>query len=358
MDIETSASSADDNKQDQSYLDDNSGAKPADASPAAADGNTDSSSDNGALKPDAGPKTPLEAVQMAMAASKAGDSPAPGDSPKPDSATQLKPGETAGADTAKDDLPPFHNHPRFKEIVAENAAFREKVTQFEALREPAENFKKLDNFLTTNHLDQSDFENGLKMMTLMKNDPEKALEALEPYYQALLKANGKVLPEDIQQKLEAGLIDQDTATAMSVDRARNAHLTSKLEAERNRQTKAEEERQRNEVARTQYEITTQMTSAVTKWETEWGAKDVDYPTLMPLVRDRVAQLARATPPKTPEDAVKLAEDARKQITQEMGKLLPRKKPITTGPTGGGSSRNVQAVAKTGLDVVRNAIAAN
>lgn len=373
--LATSESSTD-NKNDQSYLADHQGAK-APESPTGEDANTqDSSTAKPGEEKSGEPKSPLEVVQSAMKSNT--DEGSPSSKPGETTDTSKAEGETDADKEAKEiavaaeklaaenadkeagkDVP-FHDHPRWKEVFGENRTLKALVAEYETgeVKERADNFQQLNNFLSENNLDSDELKEGLRVMSAMKNNPEEALQIISQYYDVLRKMNGYVLPDDIQAKLDDGTIDKDTAYAMSTDRARNGQLQARLDKQEQTDQTRQKSEQENDQRNKQATFVEGMKNAVTDWETKWGEKDPDYSKLMPLVRDRVATLKQMNPPKTAEDAVKLAEQAKTEIQAEMAQFVPKIQPIENISSHGTNTSNQQvAEPKSGLDVVKNSLAA-
>ncbi len=373
---ESSTGNAGSEGQEQSYLQEQPGANQPSGpeSPAPDQGASSPESPPGAgeQKPYEG-KSPLDVVNDAMKANEGGDSPPPDQDGKPADQTQdsekagkegddqtgeegkqAKEGEEGKDD--KDKPPPFHNHPRWKEMVNENKELKTRVEEYEATyKEPAERYERINQFLVDHDLGGDDFKNMLDIGAAMKNDPTRALELIEPYYQGLLRANGKVLPDDVKEKLDAGYIDEDTAYAMAAERARNQNLESRLDRDRQRQEQTEEQRRHSEERSRHEKLTKDMQSAVAAWEQQWSS-DPDYSKLMPFVRDRVVSMMRQEMPDSPEKAVEIAKQAKEAVEKEMAAVMPKKEPIE--PLNGGASTPTQprAEPKSSLDVVNNALA--
>src|SRR3990167_5797581 len=189
-------------------------------------------------KPQADPKTPLEVVNAAMAKMEAEAKSATDGKSVVDPNAEPKPDATSVED--KDKHPPFHEHPRWKEMVAKNRDLERQVQEFIPQKQNAERYSNLNNFLLDNNISADEFKDGLNIMYLMQKDPAKAMEALQPYIEILSRQTGKVLDGDLKEKLERGLIDEDTAYKVQTDRARNQHLQKQIEVrERKDQETAE-----------------------------------------------------------------------------------------------------------------------
>jgi hypothetical protein len=304
-------------------------------------------------KPDeVAPKTPLEVVQSAVKQEPAKPDPGVAADGKP----VVDPNKQADEDKGKP--PPFHEHPRWKEMVAKNRELERQVQEYAPLKENAERYSNLNGFLVENNISAEDFSEGLNIMYLMQNDPAKALETLQPYIEILSKQAGKVLDADLSEKVERGLIDEETAYRAQADRARNSTLSKQLEARELRERTLSDERKSTEETEARKAKAQALFSAVADWEKQWSTTDPDYAKLSPLVRDRVVRLMRDKPPETPEAAVVIAKQATQEIKEEMRKLAPAKQPITPSPGGVNQHGRPAPAPKSSLDVVRQAVAAH
>lgn len=356
----------------QGYLSEHQqGAKPGEGAPAsppdANSGQESSTAAPGEKKSEA-PESPLDVVKTAMKAHSDEGSPSSkeqqdqkkseSEQAAADADKKAAEGEPADKDK-KDEQLPFHNHPRFKEIVSENQQLKERVAEFEEgeIGTNAKRYHDINDFLVGNNLTGDDFANALQIAALMKNNPEKALQAIHPYYNALLQTNGHVLPEDIQRKLDDGVIDEETARAMSVDRARNRMLQGRLQREQQMtRQQREEQRERQEREGYQQELG-KIRDAVADWEKQWSESDPDYSKVMPLVRRAIVEATTAKPPRTPEEAVKLANETRDQVKEELRGLVGDRQPMrTVHQEGVNAGSQPTKKPENGLDVVKQAVA--
>ena len=114
---------------------------------------------------------------------------------------------------------PFNKHPRFQSLVQEKNRLKSEAGQH---REDAEQYRKITDFITTNRLSAEEAAEGFRVMSLMKNDPAKAYEVLQGHLEGLAKTTGAELSEDLQVKVDDGLLDEDAAQELSRARAQLA----------------------------------------------------------------------------------------------------------------------------------------
>ncbi len=375
------ASSAGDTGQNgESYLDKlNTEGAPAGESPAPdpdAKPTPDSSDGEAGAETPPAEKSSLDVVKDFVKANQ-GD----GDSPRSDSDSQDPKGAEAaeakpdgeqkadGEDKDKADDPdkdlPFHNHPRWKEVVAERDKFKARAEELEPVAKEAEQLKQhatgyqeINNYLASNNLNADDFTNGLNIMALMKNSPQEALKALEPYYHALERVTGKVLPDDIKKQVDDGTIDEQTGYSIAQERARAEQLAQQnqrlQQTEHYRRQQEDQSRQRQE----QQAAMQPLVKAAESWEQEWQKNDPDYNKLVDMVRLRVSELVQGQkqPPQTPEEVQKVCEQAKTDVYGYLNKVMPQKtaqKPLPDGAGTGGNPPHAQP--KTSLEAAKLAL---
>jgi hypothetical protein len=92
---------------------------------------------------------------------------------------------------------PFNEHPRFKEVIEQKNHYKEMAQPFEQAKELG--------------LNGDDIQQAIALMQALKSDPEKATELLNPHLENLQRVNGLVFDEDIQSKVDQGLMDESSA---------------------------------------------------------------------------------------------------------------------------------------------------
>lgn len=249
---------------------------------------------------------------------------------------------------------PFHQHPRWKQVLGER---NEARTQLDAITRERDDFKpdaeqhrQVKGFMDTHHLTPDEAADGFVVMALLKNDPIKALERLGPIVDKLRSDTGEVLTKDLQDKVEAGAIDEETAKELSRTRARDALGTRRLQA-------VDTQRQQQDVQRQATELNNTMASAVSAWEREIAPKDPDWSKKSEMVQsEALALIQRHGRPKSADDAVKLTKTAYENVNKRLKSILPQQREIRAGArsSDSGSTSTTAAQPKTLADAVRQA----
>ena len=221
---------------------------------------------------------------------------------------------------------PFHNHPRWKEVVSERDAYRSDAGEY----------RKITDYMSSNGLSTSEVAEGFQIMALMKTNPVEAHKKISEYKAKLDVYVGESLPEDIQEKLRDGFVDKDTAKELAV-----------LKAEKNLQ----EQRRQHEVQQQAEQASKGIYDAVVNWEQQMKVKDPDWSAKKELVTDQAKLLLASEKPSTPEEALALVERANSIIKERLSRFAPQRKPIGHVASST-SSANAAPVPKSLLEAVR------
>lgn len=256
-----------------------------------------------------------------------------------------KAAEKAEADQAAADAKlPFHKHPRWQQLLAKEKTLTTEVATLKAqagvLTEKAAEFDKIGTFMRDNQLAPKEVDLGFTIMSLMRQDPGKALELLQPYVEKLELASGKKLPADLQELVESGATTPTAAAETAKLRLDNARLA-----------------QRTEVTTTELnadrvnQAVTAIRGAVETWEADVKTRDPDYPKKQSLIADRTRTYLSQKQPKTPAEAVAIAKRAYNEITNELKGMLPERTTVRA-PRSDTSSTRATAAPTTLEDTVR------
>ena len=304
-----------------------------------------SSSSEGDKEQQVEPETTLmDVVEDALKSSKEEEESAPPEPPA---------GEVEEVDTEKLETPktseeeedwsdvPFNKHPRFQSLVQEKNRLKSEAGQH---REDAEQYRKITDFITTNRLSAEEAAEGFRVMSLMKNDPAKAYEVLQGHLEGLAKTTGAELSEDLQVKVDDGLLDEDAAQELSRARAQ-------LAQERTLRESSQQSLQEQQ-AQAQYD---HLQKTLNQWEATTRQRDPDYDLKSDELNDRVqALVAERGKPVTSEQALAIANDAYKVVTDRHMRRVPPKRSLRTA-TGGKIGGTPQPEPKTLEEVVERAL---
>ncbi len=255
--------------------------------------------------------------------------------------------ETPNSESSEEDAEedwsdvPFNKHPRFQSLVQEKNRLKAESGQH---REDAEQYQKITNFITTNRLSAEEAAEGFRVMSLMKNDPAKAYEVLQGHLEGLAKTTGAELSEDLQSKVDDGLLDEDAAQELSRARAQLAQERTLRESS--------QQTLEGQNAKAQYD---HLHQTLNQWEQTTRQRDPDYELKNDELNDRVqALVAERGRPVTPEQALAIANDAYKVVTDRHRSRVPPKRSLRSA-TGGKLGGTPQAEPKTLEEVVERAL---
>lgn len=280
------------------------------------------------------PVTLLSVIQDAVKAPEGEPSVAKDNQGQPEKAAAEGEAETppdAAADPNAD--VPFHNHPRWKELLKER----------DALQEPARQFQQIETFMQANGLSADEVAEGYEVMALLKRGDAasfaKALEWFEPRVQYLREQVGAVLPADLQQQVEDGFLDEDIAKELAESRAK-LKLT---DAERERAAERDAEAARATEAA---QVGQRMAQAVNSWEEQIKATDPDYAKKSEMVETFARSMVQQNgkPPANEQEAVALVKAAYDKTNEVLRSVVPKPRPVTPSPTS--MSAKTTAAPKT------------
>ena len=246
--------------------------------------------------------------------------------------------ETSETDTSvaedDDENVPFNSHPRFRKLLDERNAFKEKGEKFDVMQ----------NYLTENNLSGDEAAKGLEIMALMKNDPMAALNALKPYVQTLSEAAGIQLPQDIQARVNDGYLDEDAARELSVARAEAKRSNARADA-------MAESRQRDQ----QLEYVERLKDTANAWEAKTRESDPDFDLKHDLIDARIRALVNEHGyAKTPDQVLSLANQAYAEVNERFSAKFGNHRPMKTA-SGGKLGGSPQAEPKSLAEAIGNAL---
>lgn len=315
---------------------------PDDETAAATAAETDANTPAATSEADTGaksqPENLFDAVTAALEGAKGADA-----TPASDRAEEGKEpaeGEKAEGDDPAADEPEvpkeFHKHPAWKRII------REK----EALRGPAEQYRKIEGFMEAQRLSPTEVVEGYRVMALIKNDPAKALEVLTGYVDQLAGLTGRTMPADLAEKVRRGQVDQSTAEELARKRAEGRLTEQQLADERQR-----------DAERRVAEIRQAAKGAVERAEASIRERDPDYGKKEKLVRDRIRAIVHETgAPGTVDAAVTLFKTAYRDVNEHMKTFMPPRQG-TVSPTASSSATAHAAPPKTLEEAIARAVSA-
>lgn len=322
---------------DSSPAADDKAAAPAEGDKPAPSPSADAEAGKPAEGVKAEPKSYLDAVNKALEKDKAQEQ-SPGSKTEKD-----KPAEAADAKAKDgqdgDEKLPFGQHPRWKEVIAERNAFREKAQSFDTLM----------GEVAKTGLNVREFNDLLGVGALIKQDPHAALERIEAVAAQLREIVGDKLSPALQKRVDDGEISEADARELSRTKAR-VQFTEQRQAQ-----SVEEQRQ----ARIQTHLD-DCKRAVTAWMDAEAKLDPDWSKKQQLVIREAQALEQehGTPP-TVADVAKLMKAAKRRVDEQLRGILPARAPVKPPVTGGVAStqhapkpRTMEEAFERGLAMTR------
>lgn len=254
----------------------------------------------------------------------------------------------------EEDLP-FNTHPRFRKLIAQRNDLKAQTQEFEGrvtdLEPRASQYDQIQDYMRANELSARDVAEGFRIMALMSQDPVKAREAMAEHMQKLDQFTGRVLPPDLQQQVDNGLVTEELAGEQA--RMRNQQAFDSERANRqSQQFQQQQQAQQVEAARSQQR------QAVTDWEARVSKRDPDYQRKQPWVVKEMRLLVAEQPPQTPDDAVRLAQQAHDNVSAQLASMLPQRREVRPSATSADSAANTAVTQPPGsyMEAIQRAAA--
>ncbi len=239
---------------------------------------------------------------------------------------------------------PFHKHPRFQQLLR-----KEKAS-----REDAQRYQNVQNFMDSQGLGSEEAADLLIIGGLMQTNPVEAWRRAKRTIQKLLIAAGEVLPPDLQQQVQSGKLNPQSAMAESRARA----LQNSVQATRSF------EQQRNE-RMAQTSAHGAIVEAGHSWEAERRAKDPNFEAkLEPFKREMAYIQHQEGRPNSPQmmvdqfnRAYKAVNAAYKAPAAPAPRPATKPKPAIKPVMGGSVAGTPKPEDESDRDVIRRLTAA-
>lgn len=171
---------------------------------------------------------------------------------------------------------PFNKHPRFQEVLG----------KLKSAETDAQRYRNVQNFIDQNNLDAQEAAEALTVAGLIKTNPAEAWRRLRPTVEAVLRAAGEVLPDDLLQRVQNGEMSQEAALDVSRSRAQVAGIQANQTFQ---QQRAERQRQQDEAKQQETAVAERM-DAAQSWEDDRRDKDPNFDAKLPDIMTEVKRL--------------------------------------------------------------------
>lgn len=210
---------------------------------------------------------------------------------------------------------------RFRKVIEQRKGISRERDQYkgelEKVRPQLEDYQQLQTFVQSNNLSANDVSEALQLQAMIRNDPAKAMEKLQPVLTDLNRYVGKELPGDLQQKVNTGEISEEHAAELVKTRNEN----QRLQREREQVSKTAQQRQTQQQVQ---QARQDMASAVTQVEAELRKNDPDYDAKLSHVQRALKEAIAKERPVNGQEAAQLTRRVYKQVSDELARLVRRR----------------------------------
>lgn len=245
-----------------------------------------------------------------------------------------------GEDVAEGQKIPYN---RFKKVIDQRNQVKEQLSdltqQVDTYKQGYDQFQAIEGFMSENSLSKEDVAEALHISALMATDPAEAAKLLTPKMQKLQQFTGEILPDDLQEKVDTGEIDEQTARDYARTRNQNRHLQQQTTQQRQAQQQREQQTRQRAVQQ-------EMATAANAAQQALMQSDPDFKVKAPMVRDRLQVLISQERPATAEAAKKLVNQAHADVTKALRNANGGKPDINPSPSSNNAgSSNTSAREK-------------
>lgn len=243
--------------------------------------------------------------------------------------------EETVSENIEDDMPKeFHEHPRFKELIAQKNEFKEQVEQMQARNTELETKTQYyESF------GEETLNSYIEFLSKSVSEPMEAIKQIQPMLNDLAERAGLRLSPEMRQKVEDGEITHDEATARQKLMAENAQLKQRQQYEEQAKQQSAAEARKQELIQV----------ALT-WEKATSESDPDYPQIQKLFSDVVlADFTKNGWPQKEEIPGRL-KSLYSTVKNTIGVRKPEEKTVVKGsPTPRGKEKKVYSSAREIID---------
>lgn len=297
-----------------------------------------------------GDKSLLESVQAALKDGATEASPGSGPEPEASGSTKADPA-APDTDEPLGDLTPEElskyapkTQRRMQQLLSQRHELETRAT---AAEEKASRFDQIVGYTEANRLSNDDVAAIFEIGALVKNDPEKAYDKLLPVFLHVSKLTGRVLPPDVEERVNLGYLPKQDAQEL-VRLQTRAALDEQRRADREKQDEAARERSLTETR------DREVNDAAVAWEEQRTKTDPDWSSKKDLVLSVMqADAVQKGYPSNKAEVKALLDGALAKVDAQIARFRPSPKAIT--PVLGNSSTGATAEPKSALEAARAAL---
>ncbi len=230
----------------------------------------------------------------------------------------------------KDPNLPLGKIERFRQMVEEKNQLRQDLEVLSPVKGQLEEIQRAG---MQAGLSQEQLTTLFSIPLLMANDPDQAVTAIEEMRGMIAQKSGHELAPELQQKVEDGYMDEESARELSKARAQ-----AEANARRAEQVEYEAQAERQQVGQQS------IVNAVNTFQSSLKESDPDYDRKHKYVRLELAEIVKSRgAPENPETAVAWAKEAHESVSKDLSAFKP--KPRAARPLSGRGTSNRQVSAQ-------------
>jgi hypothetical protein len=202
---------------------------------------------------------------------------------------------------------------RFRSVIEEKNGYKQ---QAESLMQVEEHFRTLQNSARASGMSEEQIAQYFELPMLMQSNPQAAYELIQGFQSDMAARYGMTMPEDLQQKVDEGYIDAESAQRLARAEASERMAQQAMQA---KQAEAEE---------TARMATAQaVSSAVTSYEQQLANSDPDYQSKQKWLYEKLQTKKLVSGlPASPEQAIEWVNEAYGEINETFKAMAPPPKP--------------------------------
>ena len=245
---------------------------------------------------------------------------------------------------------------RIETLLDDRSRQAERIKDLEPV---AEQMDSLQNFMREKNLTAQNVSEYMVLGGLALSDDiednRTALNKINEYKALLEQRLGEVVPDDLQKKVDDGLLDEESAREVSLSRANSQRATSIAQrAEETVETNRGEMKQKDVDA-----AAVVINTAISDWQRQKVATDPDFERKSPFLQDKIrAKVAEAGGRVLDrEQALSIAEKAYEEVGEQVKMFSPVKAPEAKKVlSSNGGQGNMTSAPKTPLEAAQQSLA--
>lgn len=205
---------------------------------------------------------------------------------------------------------------RFRSVIEEKNGYKQ---QAESLMQVEEHFRTLQNSARASGMSEDQIAQYFELPMLMQSNPQAAYELIQGFQSDMATRYGMTMPEDLQQKVDEGYIDAESAQRLA-----------KAEASERMAQQAMQSRQQEAEETARMATAQAVSSAVTSYEQQLANSDPDYQSKQKWLYEKLQTKKLASGlPASPEQAIEWVNEAYGEINETFKAMAPPPQPKRT-----------------------------